>query len=111
MHASSLKIKDISEHVYRTAPSDAVAGKLLGKYVLSLNSKTIAAISNQTDYTQGLLAAVNHTVEQSGVKVINEDYLPGTTGFRSVLLKLKQKAPEVLLINPQLENTFLLILT
>jgi ABC-type branched-subunit amino acid transport system substrate-binding protein len=109
-YASSPKIKDAGPNVYRTAPSDAIAGELLGRYILTLNSKKIAAISDQTDYTQDLLSSVTQVLNQSNVKIFNEDYLPNSTDFRSILLRLKTIAPDVLFINPQLENTFLLIL-
>ncbi|MCB0360826.1 MAG: ABC transporter substrate-binding protein, partial [Bdellovibrionales bacterium] len=42
---------------------------------------------------------------------LEEDYAPGTSDFRSVLLRLRGKNPDALFINTQAEPTFAVVLT
>ena len=107
--ASSPKIRDAGDFMFRTFPSDSVAGITLGQYVAKHN-KSVAVISAQSDYSQDLkdvfAKSLPNTIQRS-----YEDFLPGTVDFRSTLLKIKSKSPEALFVNSQTEGEFTTIIT
>jgi branched-chain amino acid transport system substrate-binding protein len=107
--ASSPRIRDAGEYIFRTFPSDAVAGQKLYAYARKKH-RTMAILSEQTDYAQDLKSAFAGSNSGGDLEVIVEDYLPGTSDFRTSLLRLKSKNPEALFIITQGERAFATIL-
>lgn len=110
--ASSPKITDIGDFVFRTYPSDALAGKVGAGYAREvLKLQKIALITEQTDYAQGLREAFKRTFgEAGGAVVADEVYQTGATDFRTQLLKMKEANPDAVYLVPQSGNPGLLIL-
>lgn len=99
--ATSPKISGVSKYVFRNAPSDAGRGVVIGDYVLK-SYKKIAAITEQTDYAQGITATFIAELQKNNVSLVaNEVFSEKTTDFRSILLKIKQAEPEIILLSPQ----------
>lgn len=100
--ASSPKIADAGDFVFRTFPSDLFAAKRLHDHLLKKH-KLVAMISEETDYSQDLKEAFLHASNKSDLEVIEENYLPNTPDFKPILLKLKSKKPEGIFVNAQTE--------
>ena len=107
--ASSPKVADAGDYIFRTAPSDKLAATVLAKYVAK-QDEDIAIFSEETEYAQDLDQAFVEAMSSYGKSVIRESFLPNTTDFRSVLLRLKASNPKGLFINSQAERTFAVIL-
>jgi len=107
--ASSPKIRDAGDYIFRIYPSDAAAGAILADYV-SANQKSVAILSEQTDYAQDLKNAFISSAGGSRLKISFEDFLPDTSDFRAILLKLKSQNAESIFINPQTERGMAVIL-
>ncbi len=97
--ASSTQIA--GKGVFRVVPSDAESGPFMANYFIK-KYKTMAIITEQTDYGTALRDAVIKPYETAGgVIVSSEGFAPGTTDYRTVLQKIKATNPEILFINPQ----------
>lgn len=107
--ASSPKISEIGEYIFRTFPSDAFAAKLLFRKI-SERQQSVGIISAESDYAQDLKNAFVGENKSKALKILTEDYLPDTSDFRASLLRLKAANVQALFINTQYENTFALIL-
>lgn len=107
--ASSPKIADAGEYIFRTVPEDRLLGGVLGKYAAKKYSK-VAILSEQTDYGQDLKSVFIDTVHGEGREVFNEDFLSNTPDFRTLLLRLRARSPDAFFINAQAEQTFAIIL-
>lgn len=87
--------------VFRVVPSDAESGPFMAQYFIK-KYKTMAIITEQTDYGTALRDAVIKPYEAAGgVIVSSEEFTPGTTDYRTILQKIKTVNPEILFINPQ----------
>jgi branched-chain amino acid transport system substrate-binding protein len=106
--ASSARIRDAGENVFRTAPSDLEAGKLLFSHI-SKKHKRIGIISEETDYAQDLKNAFLLDNKDRQLELIERNYLPELTDFRTMLLQLKQANVEAVFINSQTESSAILI--
>lgn len=107
--ASSPKISDAGEFIFRTALEDGSLGRLLGEYVRKVHIR-IAVLSELTDYGEDLKDVFVEAVEGPHNVVFTEDFLSNTADFKAVLLRMKAKNPEALFINSQAEKTFAIIL-
>lgn len=103
--ASSPRIRDLGEYIFRTYPSDALAAQLFASTIRDKYSR-IGILSEETDYAQDLKEELVKQLSGSSTQVVEENYLPNSADYRTVLLKLKSKNPEALFINPQAEGTF-----
>ena len=95
-------ISQAGDYIFRTIPSLNVAAKKLFQHAAE-NFKSVGILSEDTAYCQGLQSAF---VKENGLgklTIYTESYLPDTTDFRSTLLRLKLKNPDVLFLNPQTE--------
>ncbi len=88
------------DYIFRTKPSLNIAAELLAKEFAS-KFKKVAAITEETAYCQGLISAITTSSAKLNVEVLNENYLPGTEDFRTLLLKLRAKGVEAIFLNPQ----------
>lgn len=107
--ASSPKISHAGEYIFRTFPGDLAAASLLAEK-MQARFKRVAIISAESDYAQDFKSAFIASEAGKKMAVLTEDYLPSTTDFRAILLKLRGQKPEALFINTQYETTFALIL-
>ncbi len=101
--ASSPKITNAGDFLFRTYPSDALAGKIAAKYALeTLGVKKVALITELTDYGQALREVFKEAITNGGGEVVaDETYASGDADFRTQILKVKESKPDVVYIVPQ----------
>ncbi len=100
--ASAPKLSGISKYFVRNSPSDSITGIILADYLLKMKYKSVAIISEQTDYAQGIRDVFIAQAQKDNLTVTaNENFVSGVTDFRSQLSKIKIQNPDVLFINPQ----------
>lgn len=110
--SSSPKITSIGDFVFRTYPSDALAGKVAAEYARNiLKLQKVAVVSEQTDYAQGLRGAFKDAFSAGGGAVSGDEvFQTGTSDFRTLLLKVKETNPEAVYVAPQTGDAGVLLL-
>ena len=103
--ASSPDLTGAGELFVRNNPSDESGGAFMANLMFNdYGIRRVAVISEETDYAQGLgRVFVNHFSVLGGEVVIEENFIPETSDFRSMLTKIKASGAEALFINPQTE--------
>ncbi|MBI5369895.1 ABC transporter substrate-binding protein [Candidatus Uhrbacteria bacterium] len=101
--ASSPDLSTAGDLVFRSYPSDAMAGDVIASYsIKKLGTKKVSVISEQTDYAQGLRKSFTAAAAEYGAEVVaDETFNTGDTDFRTQVLKISTAAPDVLYIVPQ----------
>ncbi len=99
--STSPEITDAGDFVYRMFPSDAVVGTLLATYsATELKSKKAAIISENTNSVQDSRKAFVQTfIDSKNNVVFDELFEPETTDFRSLLVKMRASAPDVVYVD------------
>lgn len=89
--ASSPKIADAGEYIYRIWNSDALQAAAICDYsVKELHLKKIAIVYITNDYGVGLRQEFEKKFEESGNKVqITEGFEPGKKDFKTIITKIK----------------------
>lgn len=83
------------QYYYRTAPSDALQGPVLGNLIVSDGHSDIAIMSRGDDYGKGLAKATADAITAAGGTVVyNESYDPNTTDFSGIAQAVKAKNPD-----------------
>lgn len=103
--ASSPKISTLGNWIFRTVPNDSVAARTLLTHVRKKH-KRIAVLSGLTDYSQDFKEVLFEANSGNEVTLFNEDYLPDVRDFRSIVLKLRQLAPDAIILNSHNEPSF-----
>lgn len=101
-----------SEYLFRNSPSDEVAGKELAEYIYQQKRiKSLAILTLNADFTNAFLIPFKSRFKELGGEVLSEEInLPATTDFRTSIIKIKEKDPEVIFIlGTQPENTGLMV--
>lgn len=109
MGASAVALSQAGDYIFRTWPSDVVAVQVLYEYVAKKH-KVLGVLSEETDYAQAFLKSLQDVNASGSLKIENEGYLPSERDFRSLLLKLKSKGVQALLLNSQTEASAAAIL-
>lgn len=101
--STSPDITTAGDFVFRTAPSDALAGRIAAEYaVKTWTSKKAALLTETKDYTQGLRRVFKERfVALGGEIVADEVFNTGDTNFRAQLTKMKAAAPDLFYLLPQ----------
>ncbi len=104
-------ITTAGDYIFRTAPSDAMAGKIAALYAVNnMKAKKAAILSEQKDYAQGLRNVFKvFFTQNSGEVVADEVFGSLDTDFRAQITKIKASKPDVLYIVPQTPATGILI--
>ncbi len=105
---SSPKISQAGDYIFRVCPSDKIGAKILFETVAS-RVKKLGILSEETDFPQNFAQAFSEYNEPKTIEIVSENYLPGTTDFRSVLLKLRGHSVEAILLNTQAEGSLAII--
>jgi len=100
-------LSGIGERIFHTWPLDISAARLLADTIASRHSR-LGIISEETEYSQNLLHDIKEAA-QGRFEIINENYLPDTSDFRSLLLRLKARDIDALLLNPQSDSGLILL--
>jgi branched-chain amino acid transport system substrate-binding protein len=99
-YSSNPAITNAGDYIFRNSPSDSDVGKLDAD-LMARQYKTVAIISEDTDYSRGVRGVMEGIFKADGVTVVaDEVYVGGTTDFRTELLKIKQANPQALYIDP-----------
>ncbi len=86
---------DGNQLYFRTAPSDALQGPVLGNLILSDGHSQVAILARADDYGKGLAQATASAIEAGGGTVVmNDSYDPKTTDFSGIVQKVKAANPD-----------------
>ena len=102
--ASNPDIAKAGDYIFRTQISDIQVGIDTGNSLWADGVRTLATITEATDYAEGVRrTSVAQFEERGGTLVAEERYQPEVTDFRSQLTKLFAESPDALHIAPQSE--------
>ena len=102
--ASNPDIAKAGDYIFRTQISDVQVGIDTGNALWADGVRTLATITESTDYAEGVRRTSVAQFEKRGGKVVAEErYLPEVTDFRSQLAKLFAASPDALHLAPQSE--------
>jgi len=112
--ASAVSISSAGDYIFRTWPSDALAVQVLYDYVSSKH-KVLGVLSEETDYAQAFLNSLRSVngdpANTDGkLRIESEEYISNEHDFRTMLLRIRSKGAQALLINSQTEATAAAIL-
>jgi len=102
--ATNPDIADAGDYIFRTSLSDAQRGVDTGNVLWADGIRTLATITEATDYAEGVRRTSVAQFELRGGAVVGaERYLSDTTDFRTQLTKLIEASPDALHIAAQSE--------
>ncbi len=88
---------DGQQYYFRTAPSDALQGPILGNVIVEDGHSQVAIMSRGDDYGKGLAKATADAITAAGGTVVyNESYDPNTTDFSAIAQAVKAKNPDAI---------------
>ena len=102
--ATNPDIADAGDYIFRTALNDAQLGIDTGNVLWADGMRTLATITEATDYAEGVRRASVAQFEKRGGEVVGEErYSSDTTDFRTQLTKLIEADPDALHVAAQSE--------
>ena len=102
--ATNPDIANAGDYIFRTSMSDAQLGIDTGNVIWADGIRTLATISESTDYAEGVRTASSEQFEKLGGEIVGtERYSSDTTDFRSQLTKLLNESPDAFHIAAQAE--------
>ena len=100
--ATNPDIADAGDYIFRTAISDEKLGIETGNLLRADGIQTLATISEQTDYAEGVRRGVSERFETLGGEVVGfERYQTETLDFRAQLTVLRGLEPDALFVAAQ----------
>lgn len=100
--ATNPKISALGKYVFRTAASDALAGKVAAQYATKIGAKKAAIIAENKAYPLGLLEVFTASFKDMGGEIVaSEVYETGTTDFKAAVARIKTAKPDVVYVLPQ----------
>ena len=85
------------QYYYRTAPSDALQGPVLGNLIVQDGHSQVAIMARGDDYGKGLAQATANAIPAAGGTVVyNQAYDPNTTDFSGIVQAVKAKNPDAI---------------
>lgn len=108
VYTSSPKVSEAGEFIFRTVPSDTFAAVPLSAY-LKKRYRNVGAIFEETDFAQDFRRALEEQNRAKSLEMRTENFLPGSSDFRSLLLRLRASGVDALVAIPQAENQLALI--
>ena len=104
--ATNPDIANAGDYIFRTAMSDAQLGVDTGNVLWADGARTLATITESTDYAEGVRRTSVAQFEKRGGQVVGEErYASDTTDFRTQLTKLLNADPDALHVAAQSEFT------
>ena len=104
--ATNPDIANAGDYIFRTAMSDAQVGIDTGNVLWADGIRTLATITEATDYAEGVRRTSVAQFEKRGGRIVGEErYASDVTDFRSQLTKLFNEDPDALHIAAQSEFT------
>lgn len=110
--ATSPDITTAGDFIFRTAPSDALAGQVAADYAAKTKgAKTAAVIYETTDYAQALAQTFKGAFEVAGGNVaVFEGFNSDDTDVSSQVLKVQAQSPDAVYVVPQTPASGALVL-
>lgn len=88
--------------VFRIGNSDILNGYQQADYFLTKGIRSVALLTEETEYTQDITKFFRERFEQGGgTLVYDENFLPSKTDFRTDVLQIKSKKPQALFMSTQ----------
>ena len=104
--ATNPDIANAGDYIFRTSMSDAQVGIDTGNVLWSDGIRTLATITEATDYAEGVRRTSVEQFEKRGGQIVGEErYASDVTDFRSQLTKLLNANPDGLHVAAQSEFT------
>ena len=104
--ATNPDIANAGDYVFRTSMNDAQVGIDTGNVLWADGIRTLATITESTDYAEGVRRASVAQFEKRGGQIVAvERYASDVTDFRSQLTKLMGQSPDAIHIAAQSEFT------
>ena len=104
--ATNPDIANAGDYIFRTAMSDAQVGVDTGNVLWADGVRTLATITEATDYAEGVRRTSVAQFEKRGGQIVGEErYASDVTDFRSQLTKLLGANPDGLHVAAQSEFT------
>ena len=104
--ASNPDIANAGDYIFRTQISDIEVGIVTGNVLWEDGVRTLATITESTDYAEGVRRNSVAQFEKRGGRVVAaEVFASDVTDFRSQLQKLFAENPDALHLSPQAEFT------
>ena len=104
--ASAAKISEAGEYIFRTFPSDSLAGSMLFNYIAK-TKKNLGVLSTETEYCQGFVDEIKKANAQNKIEVTYENVMADDVDVKPLLLKFKKKGIDSIFINSQSDREFL----
>lgn len=99
--SSNPDVADAGDYIFRNNVSDDEGGKQLAS-LIGKEFKKVAVITEDASFPQGLRKVFANTFTKSGGSIVaDEIYPPGSTDFRTLVLKIKAAKPDAIFVNPQ----------
>jgi branched-chain amino acid transport system substrate-binding protein len=104
-------IDSAGEYIFRIGSSDILNGYQQADLFTASGFKRVALLTEQTEYTMNIAKFFRERfVKNGGVITTDEEFLPGTTDFRSLILRIKSGSPQALFGSTQTGLAFGLFL-
>ena len=104
--ATNPDIATAGDYIFRTSMNDAQLGIDTGNVMWADGIRTVATITEATDYAEGVrLTSVAQFEKQGGRAVAEERYASDATDFRTQLTKLLSENPDAIHVAAQSEFT------
>lgn len=90
------------DYVFRISPNVRMGGTDLADWTREDGIRTIALLSENSDYAISLRDIVASRLKEHGISIIEDvTYDPGLNDFRTILMKLRARMPGAIFVNPQ----------
>ena len=104
--ATNPDIADAGDYIFRTSLNDALVGIDTGNALWVDGHRTLATITENTDYAEGVRRTTVDRFEELGGSIVAEEhYASDVTDFRSQLTKIIGQEPDALHVSAQSEFT------
>ena len=104
--ATNPDIADAGDYIFRTSLNDALVGIDTGNAMWVDGHRTLATITENTDYAEGVRRTTVDRFEELGGSIVAEEhYASDVTDFRSQLTKIIGEEPDALHVSAQSEFT------
>lgn len=100
----------LGDTFFRLAPNDAQNAKILADEIRRKHKRLGILTEGASEYCEDLGREIEKAAAHSGLEVVHERFTTGASDFRTILLRLKARDIDALLINTNSEGPFLVAL-
>lgn len=108
---AAAKFSGISKYAFRTYPSAIDMYSRLAKFAYGKGTRTVVTFNEQKDGPQSIIDTFAQVFTESGGTVLGKEvFAPGSTDFRTQLLKIRELNPDAMMISVQSPDAASLII-